>query len=151
VNGAGALCEDQGEGLRRALAVAFADEALARRCTAAAFARAHRRWRAVASLPDPMAWVDVTAVRRARRRLAVRERRWRPVEPGPGDDDLLAGLPPRARVAVVLHALRGRSLDDVADALATSPAAIKSIVRHAYGSLGVVDVELDDDAVPYAD
>src|SRR5262245_12378195 len=101
-----ALCAVEGEALRRALPVALGDETLATRCTAAAFARARRRWRAVSSLPDPMAWIDVTAVRLARRRVARLERRSPAERPG---DDALAALPPRSRVAVVLHTHRTRA------------------------------------------
>jgi DNA-directed RNA polymerase specialized sigma24 family protein len=117
VKGAAALCQVEGEALRRALSVAFADEALATRCVTTGFAIAHRRWRAIASLPDPMA---------------------------------LRALPPRARVAVVLHILRGRSPDDIATALATSRPDVHTMLRDAYRSLGVIDVVLDDDVVPYA-
>jgi hypothetical protein len=150
MNGAGALCDEEGEALRRALAVAFADEALAARRTAAAFAAAGRHWRAVAFLPDPMVWVDVAAVRGARRRLTGRERRWHPAEPGSCPVDPLASLRPRARVAVVLHALRDRSLDDVAAALDTSRVDVATMLQDAYRSLGVVDPDLADDAMPYA-
>jgi DNA-directed RNA polymerase specialized sigma24 family protein len=147
MNAAAALCEAQGEALRRALAVAFEDEALAARSTASAFAGAHRRWRTLASRPDPMAWVDVTAVRAARRRLAALERRWRPVDDEPAG---LSALPPRARVAVVLHSLRGRAPDDIAVALWTSRAEVGGLLRDAYRALGVIDVVIDDDEVPYA-
>ena len=144
MNGAGALCEAEGEALRRALALAFGDEALAARCTAAAFVRARRRWRVVSAQPDPMAWVDVTAVRRGRRRLDQRE----------GHDasagDVLVGLGARARVAVVLHAHRGRSVGEVADALGTSPADAEALLRDGYRTLGVVDVVIEDSAMPYA-
>jgi DNA-directed RNA polymerase specialized sigma24 family protein len=151
VNGASALCEDEGDALRRALTVAFADEPLAARCTAVAFARARRRWRALATQPDPMAWVDVTAVRAARRKLTRAERPRPPVEHldeergGP-----LAALSARARVAVVLHALRGRSPDEIADALATSTDEVDVLLREAYRSLGVIDVVIADDVAPYA-
>jgi DNA-directed RNA polymerase specialized sigma24 family protein len=142
-----ALCEAEGEALRRALTVAFGDEALASRCTAGAFARARRRWRAVSSLPDPVVWIDVTAVRHARRRLERLERRSPAEQPG---GDPLAALAPWARVAVVLHAHRARSVDDIADALATSPPEVETLLRDAYRTLGVVDVVIEDDAVPYA-
>jgi hypothetical protein len=151
MNGAGALCEEEGEALRRALTVAFADEAQAGRRAAAAFASLRRRWRAAALLGDPLGWVDVVAVRGARRWLAAQERRWRPADPGVGfPADPLAPLRPRARVAVVLHALRGRSLDDVATALDLSRAAAASLLQDAYRCLGVVDPDVADDAVPYA-
>jgi hypothetical protein len=151
MNGADALCEEEGEALRRALAVAFADAARADRQTAAAFVSARRRWRAAAVLGDPLAWVDVVAVRGARRWLAGQERGWRPADPGAdGSADPLAPLRPRARVAVVLHALRGRSLDDVATALDLSRTAAASLLQDAYRCLGVVDPDLADDAVPYA-
>jgi DNA-directed RNA polymerase specialized sigma24 family protein len=147
VNGPSALCDVEGEALRRALTVAFGDEALACRCTAAAFARARRRWRAVSSLRDPMVWIEVTAVRHARRALGRLERRSPAERPGA---DPLAALPPRARVAVVLHAHRARSTDDIADALATSRPEIETLLRDSYRTLGVVDVVIEDDAVPYA-
>lgn len=149
MNGPLALCEAEGDALRRALAVAFADDALAARRTAAAFARARRHWRAVAALSDPMAWIDATAVRGARRPLAVRERRWRPG--GDAGADLLAPLRPRARVAVVLHAVRARTLDDIAVALVTTRTEVQVLLRDAYRTLGVVDVDLADDVMPYAD
>jgi DNA-directed RNA polymerase specialized sigma24 family protein len=147
VNGPVGLCAVEGEALRRALTVAFGDEALASRCTAAAFARARRRWRAVSSLPDPMVWIDVAAVRHARRRLARLERRSAAERP---DDDPLAALSPRARVAVVLHAHRARSLDDIAEALAISRPEAEAVLRDSYRTLGVVDVVIEPDVVPYA-
>jgi DNA-directed RNA polymerase specialized sigma24 family protein len=147
VNGPVGLCAVEGEALRRALTVAFGDEALASRCTAAAFARARRRWRAVSSLPDPMVWIDVAAVRHARRRLARLERRWAAERP---DDNPLAALSPRARVAVVLHAHRARSLDDIAEALAISRPEVEAVLRDSYRTLGVVDVVIEPDVVPYA-
>jgi hypothetical protein len=146
MNGAEALCEREGEGLRRALAVAFADDVLAALCTAEAFARAHRRWRALAARPDPMAWVDVVAVQRARRALAAEERNWQP----PIDGDALARLRPRARVAVVLHSLRGRGLDEVAAALGTTTVDTSALLRDAYRDLGVVDADIGDETMPYA-
>ena len=142
-----ALCEVEGEALRRALTVAFGDATLASRSTAAAFVRARRRWRTVSSLPDPMVWVDLTAVRSARRRLARLERRGAADSPG---DDPLAALSPRARVAVVLHAHRARSVDDIAEALATSPPEVEALLRDAYRTLGVVDVVIEEGAAPYA-
>ena len=142
-----ALCEVEGEALRRALTVAFGDETLASRSTAAAFAQARRRWRTVASLPDPMVWIDVTAVRHARRRLARLERR---SSAGRPRDDPLAALSPMARVAIVLHACRARSVDDVAEALATSPPVVETLLRDAYRTLGVVDAVIEEDAAPYA-
>jgi hypothetical protein len=145
---AGALCDREGEALRRALSVAFADDALAARCTAAAFARADRRWRAVVTLPDPMAWVDGVAVRRARRAIAKADRQWSAPEPTGGV--LLDRLGPVARIAVVLHALRDRSLDDIADALGTSRRDVATMLRASYNELGVLDPDVDDDTVPYA-
>ncbi len=150
MNGPLALCEANGEALRRALAVAFGDDALAARRTVAAFARARRQWRSVASFPDPMVWIDATAVHGARRWLARRERRWQPAEPGTADSDPLISLRPRARVAVVLHAVRGRSVDDIATGLATTRADAEATLRQAYRHLGVIDVDLADDVMPYA-
>jgi DNA-directed RNA polymerase specialized sigma24 family protein len=147
VDGPEALCAVEGEALRRALTVAFGDETLASRCTAAAFARARRRWRAVSSLPDPMVWIDVTAVRYAHRRLARLERR--PAAERTIDDPL-AALSSHARVAVVLHAHRGRSVDDIAEALATSRPEAETLLRDSYRSLGVGDVLIEEDTVPYA-
>jgi DNA-directed RNA polymerase specialized sigma24 family protein len=147
VNAPVALCEVEGEALRRALTVAFGDETLAARSTAAAFARARRRWRAVSSLPDPMVWIDVTAVRDARRALARLERRSAAERPG---DDALAALSPRARVAVVLHVHRARSVDEIAEAMAISPPEAEALLRDAYRTLGVVDVVIEEDAAPYA-
>ena len=147
MNGPVALCEVEGEALRRALTVAFGDEALASRCTAAAFARARRRWRAVSSLPDPMVWIDVAAVRHARRRLARLERRSAAERP---DDDPLAVLSTGARVAVVLHAHRARSLDDISEALSSSRPEVEALLRDSYRTLGVVDVVIEPDVAPYA-
>jgi hypothetical protein len=147
VNGLAALCEVEGEGLRRALTVAFGDAALASRCTAIAFARARRRWRAVSSLVDPMVWIETTAVRQARRRLVRLERRAAAELP---DDDPLDALTPRARVAIVLHAHRMRATDDIAQALAISRPEVEAMLRDAYRTLGVVDVVIDEDGVPYA-
>jgi DNA-directed RNA polymerase specialized sigma24 family protein len=143
-NGAEALCEREGEALRRALVVAFADDALAARATTTAFGRAARQWRAVATMPDPMTWVDGAAVRSARRALGAAERRW---QAGP---DALDRLRPRARVAVVLHVLRRRDLDEAAAALGTDRAEVVDLLRAGYRELGVVDPDLDDDTVPYA-
>jgi DNA-directed RNA polymerase specialized sigma24 family protein len=145
VNDAEALCHAEGDGLRRALAVAFGDPALARRATVAAFAAADRRWRVVATFAEPMAWIDVAAVRHARRALARSERRRRPSDGGGVD-----GLAPVARTAVVLRALRGRSIDDIAAALDRPPDAVVATLREAYASLGVADPGLEEADGPYA-
>ncbi len=141
-----ALCHAEGDGLRRALTVAFGDPALARRATVAAFAAADRRWRVVATFAEPMAWIDVAAVRHARRALARSERLRRPAEGGGGVD----GLAPVVRTAVVLRALRGRSIDDIAAALDRPPDAVVATLREAYASLGVADAGLDEADGPYA-
>jgi DNA-directed RNA polymerase specialized sigma24 family protein len=145
MNGAEALCRAEGEALRRALTVAFGDPVLARRATVAAFAAADRRWRAVATYPEPMAWVDATAVRHVHRTLVAADRRWLRAEAGG-----VEGLAPVARTAVVLHALRGRTVDDVAEALDRPRAGVLALLRDAYAELGVVDAGLEEVADPYA-
>jgi DNA-directed RNA polymerase specialized sigma24 family protein len=145
VYGAESLCHAEADGLRRALTVAFGDAALARRATVAAFAAADRRWRAVSTIAEPMAWIDVAAVRDARRALLRSERRWRPSDRGGVD-----GLAPLTRTAVVLRALRGRSVDDIAAALGRPSDAVVVALREAYASLGVLDAGLEEAAGPYA-
>lgn len=109
-----------------------------------AFVRAWLRWRHVAELDDPEAWV-----RRVARNLAVS--RWRrarrlvlrarpPDAPIPFDEEqghvltALAGLPPVQREAVVLHHVVGLSVAEVATEMRAPVGTVKSWLsrgRHA--------------------
>lgn len=120
-----------------------------------AFVRAHRQWRRVQAMDNPVAYV---------RRIAVnqlvdehrRRGRWERAKPivawdatvgsAPADVDLeaaLADLPRGQRLAVVLHYLLDLSVVDVAQAMHVAPGTVKSQLhdaRHALRQkLGVFD------------
>jgi hypothetical protein len=47
--------------------------------------------------------------------------------------------------------VRARTLDDIAFALVTTRTDVQALLRDAYRTLGVVDIDLVDDVMPYAD
>jgi RNA polymerase sigma-70 factor (ECF subfamily) len=137
----------------RAVTLAVGDPVGAEDAVQEAFARAYRRWRSVAAMERPVAWVHVVAVNVARKDWQRAERRsFRPaeasvvvddVDPGTLDlRDALAQLTARQRAAVVLRYLADLSTRDVARALGCAEGTVKATLHQALHKLRV---ELDDD------
>jgi RNA polymerase sigma-70 factor, ECF subfamily len=134
----------------RTVALALGDQARAEEATQEAFARAYRRWPRVARMARPAAWVHVVAIN-------VERTRWRRDRSAAGVDpvlepvadptdasvarvlvaELLDGLPPRQRAAVVLRYLGDLTVPEIADALGCAPGTVKSNLHDALRSLRV--------------
>ena len=143
------------EPVRRALTVALADAELAEDAAQDAFARAYVHWRTVAEMERPAGWVYVVALRGGRRQ---RGRRVAVAAPAPEVDvignmlerealePMLARLPERQRVAVVLRYLADLPLTDVAAAMGCKLGTAKSTLHTALArlrvDLGAADGEL---------
>ena len=137
-----------------ALSVAFCDRSLAEEAAQEGFARALRRWRAVAEADRPAAWVYVVAVRYGRREQ--RRERGRPspavyVDAADASQrvvdavwlrEVLGALSARQREAVVLRYLADLSVRDVARAMRCREGTVKSTLHAAMAALRV---EADDD------
>jgi len=138
----------------RSLALAIGDRSRAEDAAQEAFAKAYRRWPAVAQMERPVGWVLVVATNQVRRWITRNDRRF--VAPGVGDEvvdhadrvstartvsEVLDGLPPRQRATVVLRYLCDLSTADVADALGCSQGTVKSALHAALKQLRV---ELDE-------
>lgn len=134
--------------------VILRDRGRAEEVTQDAFVRLFERWRGVATIEYPEAWVRQVAVRAAIRR-AQRER-FIPVLrelPENGADDqvpdvdlarALASLPPRQRAAVALFYLEDRPVDDVARLLGVSASTVKQHLFRARARLAAVLGETAD-------
>jgi RNA polymerase sigma factor (sigma-70 family) len=144
VEGFEAFFNDNYDSLLRTLTLACGDRAAAEEACQEAFARAFRRWRVVSAADRPATWVYVVAVRCLPRRLTgdasetdepdlagfedqVVEAVW--------VEQLLAGLAPRQRAAVVLRFLGGLSLAEVAEALGCKVGTVKATLHVALGRL----------------
>ncbi len=102
-----------------------------------AFARAYERWRTVAALDRPGAWVQRVAANLAiswRRRERVRRRTPQPaIEafsqdlPEPELMRALRALPPAQRAAVVLRYYTDQSIEETARALGKRPGTIRAL------------------------
>jgi RNA polymerase sigma-70 factor (sigma-E family) len=138
----------------RSLALAIGDRQRAEDAAQEAFAKAYRRWPAVAQMERPVGWVLVVATNQVRRWITRNDRRFQPVPAEEVDDhadgvstetalrEALEGLPPRQRATVVLRYLCDLSTADVADALGCSQGTVKSALHSALRRLRV---ELDDE------
>jgi len=117
------------------------DRGRAEEVTQDAFLRLYERWRGVARVEHPEAWVRKVAlraaIRQARRNLSVR-----PVaevaDPGTLDPvpdvDLaraVATLPPHQRAAVALFYLEDRSVAEIADLMEVSASTVKQHLHRA--------------------
>jgi RNA polymerase sigma-70 factor (sigma-E family) len=133
----------------RALTLALGDQGRAEDAAQEAFVKAYRRWRRVAAMARPGAWVYVVAVNADRRRF--RSGREEPTDDPVGDAvewsttwtegaslrGALAALTPRQRAAVVLRYLADLTVDDVADALGCSSGTVKATLHVALRRLRV--------------
>lgn len=144
------------ETMRRALTVALADPALAEDAAQDAFARAYVHWRTVSAMERPAGWVYVVALRGGRRQ---RGRRVGVLAPLPEMDQignmlerealepLLARLPERQRIAVVLRYLADLPLVDVAAAMGCKVGTAKSTLHSALARLRVEMSDVDEEMV----
>ncbi len=145
----------------RSLALAIGDRAQAEDAVQEAFAKAYRRWPAVAQMERPVGWVLVVATNQVRRWIARRDRRFAQVTSADEGDhadevsastsirDALDALPPRQRATVVLRYLCDLSTADVAEALGCSPGTVKSALHAAMKQLRV-ELDENDEEVSHA-
>jgi RNA polymerase sigma-70 factor (ECF subfamily) len=152
-----AFFDEHYDQVRRALTVALADAALAEDAAQDAFARAYVHWRTVAAMERPAGWVYVVALRGGRR---ARSRRPAVAPPAAVDADpigimlergalepLLARLPERQRIAVVLRYLADLPLADVAAAMGCKVGTAKSTLHTALARLRVEVSGMDEELV----
>jgi RNA polymerase sigma-70 factor (ECF subfamily) len=144
----------------RALRVAVGDPREAEDLAQEAFTRAFRRWRDVAALERPAAWVYVVAIREFghRRRRASRRRSahdamaahrpevdpWAAADARTDVSSVVAALPPRQRIAIVLRYHAGLSLEEVAQAMGCAVGTVKATLHAALGRLRV-DLASEDE------
>ena len=147
------------ESVRRSLAIALADPLLAEELAQDAFTRALSQWRRVSRMDRPAGWVYVVALRAGRRNRGRGNREMtveQPTNPDLADvvvgelglAELIARLPERQRIAVVLRYLVDLPLADVADAMDCAVGTVKSTLHAALARLGVElrDAEEEPDA-----
>lgn len=137
----------------RALAFALRDRGAAEDAAQEAFAKAHRKWKAVATAARPAAWVYVVAVRDARRRLdrldRIEQRAAQAGPRGPVRDPLdgvvdaadastlLASLSARQRMAVVLRYWADLDEASIAEAMGCARGTVKATLSQALARLRV--------------
>jgi RNA polymerase sigma factor (sigma-70 family) len=140
------------DAVRRSLAAAFGDPALAEESTQEAFARAYAHWPRVARMDRPAGWVYVVAVRfglKQRRRSRTPETDDRAVDIADGvvtQEVVRAAvdrLPARQRIAIVLRYLVDLPLEDVAAAMDCAIGTVKSTLHTALVHL---QVDLDEES-----
>ena len=106
------------------------------------------KWQRVAGQGDPIAYVrrsivnrHLSARRKLRRLVALDHSRIPPADPMPAVDGkdwairLIAGLPERQRVAVVLRVMEEREFAEIADALSVSEANARKLVSRGMAAL----------------
>jgi RNA polymerase sigma factor (sigma-70 family) len=131
--------------VRAALTVAVGERDLAFDAADEAFARAFLQWARVSTMASPRAWVFRVGLnvahRRARRRSLERAllRRNEPVTelPAPAAElwALVAELPERQRLAVVLRHIGDLSEDQVATAMGIQRGTVSRTLRDAHQNL----------------
>lgn len=136
VEGFAVFYERHGEAVRRALAVTFYDQELARDATQEAMARAWRRWGQVQGFANPAGWVYRVGLNwgRSRLRRVAREVLGAASEPGspppvPSDPTLraaLAELSWKHRAVVVLRLYLDWSVEQVATTLDIPEGTVRS-------------------------
>lgn len=126
------------------LASAFGDRDLASEAADEAIVRAYERWDKVAAMASPDGWTYTCAFNVARRKLRRRgfERRVLArslveAQPGPAGEiwHVVAELPERQRLAVVLRHVGQLREADIADVMGISRGGVSSTLRAAYSSL----------------
>ena len=142
--------------VRRALVVALGDVAAAEEAAQYGFAEAFVQWKRVSGMERPAGWVYVAAVRYAWRQRPIFDVAPRPVRDHAEDvaanqqiEVLLAALPPRQRLAVVLRYLVDLPLEQVAEAMGCAVGTAKSTLHAALVRLRVdatKGLEVADDA-----
>jgi RNA polymerase sigma-70 factor (sigma-E family) len=125
----------------RVAVLLLGDQAQAEEVVQDAFVAAYRRWSRIES---PGAYIrqsvtngcrDVLRRRRIAESLRVRRSAADPAQPHEHVDDLLAALPPKQRLAVVLRFYDDQSIDQIAELLDTRPGTVKSLLHRAMALL----------------
>ncbi|MGH2739918.1 MAG: SigE family RNA polymerase sigma factor [Actinomycetota bacterium] len=140
------LCRDEYPRIVRAAYLITGDREEAADVAQEAFARAYERWKTVASLDRPGAWVQRVAVN-----LSIswrRRRKWISREPlptleAPAEDrnaaleviDALRFLTPAQRAAVVLRYYADQSVEDTAKALGKKPGTVRALTSQGVARL----------------
>ncbi|MGC3954853.1 MAG: SigE family RNA polymerase sigma factor [Propionicimonas sp.] len=106
------------------------------------------KWQRVAGQGDPLAYVrrsiinrHVSAGRKLRRLVSLEHSRTPTADPIPALDGrdwalrLIAALPERQRVAVVLRVMEDREFDDIAAAMGVSPTNARKLVSRGLAAL----------------
>jgi len=129
------------------LILATGQRDLAEEATAEAFARAYERWNRVGSMSGAGGWVYVVALneaKRRQRRMAMERvllMRWRPPAEVPSETglevwDLVRGLPPRERTAIVLRYVADLSEAQVGKAMGISAGGVAKTLNSARSRIG---------------
>jgi len=131
--------------VRAALTVAIGERELAFDAADEAFARAFLQWDRVSTMASPRAWVFRVGLNVARRRVRRRSferallRRTEPVTelPAPAAEvwELVAELPERQRLAVVLRHVGDLTEDQVASAMGIKRGTVSRTLRDAHQKL----------------
>ena len=127
------------------LAAATGDVGAANDATDEAMAKAYERWHRVSQMASPAGWtyrVALNAARRRARRQAMERRLLRKAanhEPVPGPTGelwlVVAGLPPRQRLAVLLRHVGQLTEPEIAEVMGVARGTVSSTLRAAYRSL----------------
>jgi RNA polymerase sigma-70 factor (ECF subfamily) len=131
------------------LAVVVGDRELAREGTADAFLKALVDWERVRVMDNPQAWVFKVALnltRRAARRAARERESWRRAATGrplavadPADGDvwrLVAQLPYRTRLAMVLRYVADWTEPEIASAMGVTRGTVATLIHRGRQQLG---------------
>ncbi|MDY7105212.1 MAG: sigma-70 family RNA polymerase sigma factor [Actinomycetota bacterium] len=130
--------------LGTALSLAFGDRDLAQDAADEAVARAYERWHDVSTMASPDGWLYRVAFNVARRRLRRRSlearllRRGRPEHAAPPAGELwlvVAELPERQRLAVVLRHVGQLTEPEIAEIMGVARGTVSSTLRTAHRSL----------------
>jgi DNA-directed RNA polymerase specialized sigma24 family protein len=110
--------------------------------------RAYTRWERVSVMESPTGWVyrvALNVLRRQTRRAALEQRLLRRhrvpfLVDGPAGEawELVAGLPPRQRTAIVLRYVSDLTQAEIANAMGVSRSTVSSTLANALARLGEV-------------
>lgn len=126
------------------MAAVFGDPDLAREIADEAIVRAYERWDRVGAMANPAGWVYRVAInvgRRRHRRRSLETRLLRreriPLVPGPTEDLrlLVADLPPRQQLAVVLRHVGQLSEPEIGEAMGVTRGTVSATLRAAHRTL----------------